>query len=62
VQRLDAARQRQPHQQAASGRMTNCGSITPLMISGGQHAALFARFGHLHQSVGPAGSGMRTQI
>ena len=33
----------------ASGRMTNCGSITPLMISVASTRALFARLGHLHQ-------------
>ena len=46
----------------ASGRITNCGRITPLMISVASARALVERLGHLHQRAGVprAGAGRPT--
>ena len=49
LQRLDAARQRQPHQQHCHGQDHELRQHHALDDLGGQHRALFAGFGHLHQ-------------
>jgi hypothetical protein len=41
----------------ASGRMTNCGRITPLMISAARRERLPSVLGHLHQHRAPCAAG-----
>ena len=55
MQRLDAARQRQPYQQRRQWQDDKLRQHHALDDFRGQHAALFARFGNLHQGVGLAG-------
>ncbi len=45
----------------ASGKMTNCGSITPLMISAASSCCAFPVFGHLHQRLGAVRGQGQTQ-
>jgi len=52
VERLDAPRQRQPHQQHGQRQDHELRQHHALDDFGGQHAALFARLGHLHQRHG----------
>ena len=51
VQRLDAARQRQPHQQRGQRQDDELRQHHALDDFRGQHAALFARLGHLNQGL-----------
>ncbi|MPM38868.1 hypothetical protein SDC9_85498 [bioreactor metagenome] len=55
VQRLDAARQRQPHQQHGQRQHDHLRQHHALDDFRGQHAALGARLGHLHQRGGRIG-------
>ena len=52
VQRLDAARQRQPHQQHRQRQDDKLRQHHPFDNFRRQHTALFAGFGHLHQGHG----------